>query len=164
MDKDYFLLNNFLFKIDDNHTALIDHILCGEKYIYLINSYHYDGSLKGEIFDQSLVYSPKKGPKKYTKNHMLGMRKLLERLSMVTNLDQDLFIGIVLVNDEVNLSISDESKVYYMIQRNRLSALIKAIESRNIPMIDQKQLEEAINALSVSSQKLKKKSQGKTNK
>ena len=157
VDKDYFLINNFLFTMDDQHNALINHVLCGNKYIYLINSYYFNGNINGTISDRALIYTPKKGQKKYINNPLLSMKRLLERLSMITNLDPDLFIGIVLVNDDVNIDINGESNTYFFTNRNKLNHLIKEIENRNIAMIDQKQLENAVNALSDSSNKLKKK-------
>ena len=157
VDKDYFLLNNFLFKMDDQHNALINHILFCNKYIYLINSYYFNGDITGTISDRALIYVPKKGQKKYINNPLLSMKKLLERLSMVTNLDPDLFIGIVLVNDGVGIDINGESNTYFLTNRNKFNSLIKELEARPISMIDQKQLESAVNALSQSSNKLKKK-------
>ena len=143
--------------MDDQHNALINHVLCGNKYIYLINSYYFNGDITGTISDRALIYVPKKGQKKYINNPLLSMKKLLERLSMVTNLDPDLFIGIVLVNDGVGIDINGESNTYFLTNRNKLNSLIKELEARPISMIDQKQLESAVNALSQSSNKLKKK-------
>ena len=53
-------------------------------------------------------------------------------------------IGIVIVNKRVNINVENESKQYYAIQINKLPQLIKAIESRPIPNINEQQLARAV--------------------
>ena len=157
LNQDYYLINQFVFPTDDNHKGIIDHVLFGDKYIYVISSAYYPGDLTGQIFDQSLILIPKKGRKKYVSNPILQNKKLLTRLSMMLELDQDLLIGISITNDDVNLDIKGESKQFYAIQRNKLPALVKAIESRNIPTINEEQLARAVQGFDKMKQKYKKK-------
>ena len=145
VNEDYYLINRFLFKIDDSHVGTIDHIIFGEKYIYIISAEYYDGDITGKQFDKSLILVPhKKGKKRYIVNPFLESKNLLERLSMNTDIDSDLMIGIVLVNNDVSINIMNESKQYYAIQINKLASLIKAIESRDIPTINEQQLDRAV--------------------
>ena len=53
---DYYLINNFVFKVENGKLAHVDHIIFAEKYIYLIFDYYYDGDLQGNIEDKSLIY------------------------------------------------------------------------------------------------------------
>ena len=53
-------------------------------------------------------------------------------------------IGIVVTNKRVNINVDNESKQYYAIQINKLPQLIKAIESRPIPNINEQQLARAV--------------------
>ena len=69
---------------------------------------------------------------------------LLERLSLNTEVDSSLMIGIVVTNKRVNINVANESKQYYAIQINKLPQLIKAIESRSIPTINEQQLARAV--------------------
>ncbi len=155
--QDYYLINEFEFNVDDNHYGMIDHVLFGDKYIYLITSNYYHGSLTGNAQDKSLILVPKKDKKQYVKNPFKMSEKLLTRLSMVTDLDPSLLIGIIATNDDINIDVENDSKQYYIIQQNKLSALIKMIESRDIPTINEKSLEGVVKAFDKIKQRRRKK-------
>ena len=125
----------------------IDHIIFGDKFIYLINDSYYEGDLSGNYDDASFVYFSKKGTKQYTDNPIQQSKNLLSRLSMSIAVDGSLMIGITLVNNSCHISLKSNSKQFYIMQLKNLSALIKAIESRNIPSINPKQLEHAVGAI-----------------
>lgn len=143
-DEDYYLINRFIFKIDDTKTGTIDHIIFGEKYFYLITSKYYDGDIIGKQFDKSLILIDSRGKKSYIDNPYLESKLLLERLSLNTEVDASLMIGIVVTNKRVNINVTNESKQLYAIQINKLPKLIKAIEARPIPTINEQQLARAV--------------------
>lgn len=155
INNDYFLINNFIFKVDDSSLMKINHILFGDKYVYLINDFHYEGDIVGRCFDKSLVCFSKKGRKYYVDNPILKNKFLLERLCMMTGLDSSIMIGISLVNDDCNSEIKSESKQYYLVSRNRFSALIKAIESRPISKLNEKSLEKLVQSINKMNRKKK---------
>lgn len=144
---DYYLINDYSFNIDDKKMGHIDHIIFGDKFIYLINDSYYEGDLSGNYDDASFVYFSKKGTKQYTDNPIQQSKNLLSRLSMSIAVDGSLMIGITLVNNSCHISLKSNSKQFYIMQLKNLSALIKAIESRNIPSINPKQLEHAVGAI-----------------
>ena len=144
-NEDYYLINDFKFKIGNNTVGTIDHILFADKYIYLIISEHFSGDLMGKLFDESLIVV-EKGSKKYVANPVNDIKLLLERLVIKTEQDPGLFIGIVLVNDDINISVTNENKIYYIIQRKKFKKLIEAIESRDIPTLNEKDLDLAVKA------------------
>ena len=154
-EKDYYLINNLYFKLDDRKHARIDHVLFGNKYIYLINCYYYEGDLKGSLEDHSLVLIPKNAKKRYVKNPYQTSKITLERLVRRSFLDEDLFIGIVVTNENINLEIISNSKQYYFVQRNKLHQLIKAIESRDVGEIQPDELNNLVQALYKNSNKIK---------
>ena len=147
MDKDYYLINNFLFKIDDSHVGRIDHILFAEKYIYIMNDFYFDGDITGKENDKSIILIDKMGKKSYY-DHPITLNKLMvSRLAMVTGMNPSLFIGICVINDNCQCGVTTSSKNFYIIQNDNLRALIKAIESRDIAKINQKQLASAVKAI-----------------
>lgn len=155
-NEDYYLINNFYFKVDDNKMAMIDHILFGEKYIYLISSLYYEGDLSGDYIDKSLVFTNSKGIKRYTDNPFERSEFLLQRLSGLTGLDEKLLIGIVMVNDECNLNIQSQSKQFYIVQRKKFSLLVKTLENLNISKINAEQLDRAVKAIDKLNRRKKK--------
>lgn len=145
---DYFLLNDFLFAYEDNKFAKIDHIMCGEKYFYIINDFYYKGSVVGNENDKSLILIQGDSAKRcYIDNPIHYSKLLIKRLSMITNIDESMMIGISLVNDDCAISVEQSSSQFYLIQSNKFSKLIRAIESRDIPDINQDELQKVVKEL-----------------
>lgn len=155
-DEDYYLINDFLFRIDDNNVAVIDHILFADKYIYLINDYLYEGDLTGNQNDKSLILINMQGKKFYTDNPIILSDKIATRLSIITGIDKSLLIGLTLVNNECRVSLEQTDKRYYIVQRNKLDSLIKAIESRNVGKINAEEMANTVQALNKLNRRKKK--------
>lgn len=145
--EDYYLINNFLFRLDEEHMANIDHILFGNKYIYLIVDYFFEGDLTGEERNNSFIYFNKFGKKFYTPNVLDISENILNRISLLTGIEKSLLIGITLINDRCRIGVESHRKSVYMIQRKRIKKLIKAIESRNVGNINEEQLHDAVLAI-----------------
>ena len=155
LDNDYFLINQYVFKVDSSKNATVDHILFGNKYIYTIISKYYQGDLIGKYADKSLIFISHKGKKCYTENPFNEAKYLTSKLSSSTGIDASLMIGIVLINDDCKVAVQSESKQFYIIQRKRLPALIKAIESRPVESINQTQLESAVQSIAKQNKRKK---------
>ena len=155
LDNDYYLINQYVFKVDSSKNATVDHILFGNKYIYTIISKFYQGDLIGKYADKSLIFISHKGKKCYTDNPYNEAKFLTSKLSSSTGIDASLMIGIVLINDDCKVAVQSESKQFYIIQRKRLPALIKAIESRPVESINQTQLEKAVQSIAKQNKRKK---------
>ena len=147
LDNDFYLINQFVFKVDSSKNATVDHILFGDKYIYVIISKYYQGDLIGKYLDKSLIFISHKGKKCYTDNPYNESKFLTSKLSSSTGIDASLMIGIVLINDDCKVAVQSESKQFYIIQRKRFPALIKAIESRPVERINETQLSKAVQSI-----------------
>lgn len=155
LENDYYLINQFAFKVDSSKLAQVDHILFGNKYIYVIVSKYYEGDLVGKSSDKSLIFISFKGKKCYTDNPIIQSKMLTTKLSSSIGLDASLLIGIVLINDDCKVEVQSDSKQFYIIQRKRLPALIKAIESRPVSPINETQLAKAVQAIAKENKKKK---------
>lgn len=147
MDGDYYLINNFLFRIDDSHVARIDHILFADKYIYLISDSYYDGDIIGKENDASFILVGRNGKKQYSDNPLTDNKKIVNKLSLITGINPSLLIGVCLINDNCRCSVVTTSKSFYIIQSNRFRKLLKAIESRDVGEINKDQLASAVKAI-----------------
>ena len=147
MDKDYYLINNFLFRIDSAHVARIDHILFADKYIYIINDFYIDGDIDGKENDTSLIVVPSQGKKYYIDNPIQVNMKLVSKLSMITQINPSLMIGVCLINDNCRCGVSTTSKSFYLVQSAKFKSLVRAIESRDIGNINKEQLASAVKAI-----------------
>lgn len=143
---DFYLINKMDLPIDADHRAHIDHILFGEKYIYVIKDRYYKGSLAGKENDESWVYFPDDRRKsRYIDNPLKINRQRTEKLGLFTGLSEDLFISIVVVNNDCLLEkYESNSRRDYVVQIGKLNKLIEAIESRQVPKINDEQLEQAV--------------------
>lgn len=155
LENDYYLINQYLFKIDTSKLAMVDHILFGEKYIYVILSKYYEGDLLGKSSDKSLIFISHKGKKCYTDNPIIQSKQLSSKLSSATGLDASLLIGIILINDDCKVEVQSDSKQFYIIQRKRFPALIKAIESRPVNEINEAQLAKAVQSIAKQNKRKK---------
>ena len=155
LDYDYYLINQYIFKVDNSKNATVDHILFGNKYIYTIISKYYQGDLIGKYADKSLIFISHKGKKCYTDNPYNEAKYLTSKLSSSTGIDASLMIGIVLINDDCKVAVQSESKQFYIIQRKRFPALIKAIESRPVESINEAQLEKAVQSIAKQNKRKK---------
>ena len=155
LDNDFFLINQYVFKIDNSKVASVDHILFGNKYIYVLSSKYYQGDLVGKYHDKSLIFISHKGKKCYTDNPYNQVKFLASKLSSSTGVDPSLMIGIVLVNDDCKVAVDSDSKQFYIIQRKRFAALIKAIESRPVGEINQNQLAKAVQSIAKQNKRKK---------
>ncbi|MEA5061055.1 MAG: hypothetical protein VB015_01365 [Erysipelotrichaceae bacterium] len=154
--EDFYLINLFNFKYDDKHYAIVDHVLFSNKYIYVIMDKFYDGSIAGKIDDQSLVMVTSKGKKQYIDNPIIESKAIVKRIALMTNIDPTLFIGISLTNEECAIDVQQTSKDFYIIQVNKLTSLVNAIESRNIEPINPDQLQRLVNDMDRINKKRKK--------
>ena len=155
LENDYFLINQFLFKIDSAKFANVDHILFGNKYIYVLSSKYYQGDLVGKYNDKSLIFISHRGKKCYTDNPFNQVKFLASKLSSSRGIDASLMIGIILVNDDCKVAVQSDSKQFYIIQRKRFASLIKAIESRPVEDINQAQLQKAVQSIAKQNKRKK---------
>lgn len=148
LDYDFFLINDFILRPDDDKTIHIDHILFGDKYIYCIKDRFYRGAIEGNEMDKSWFFYPKMFEKRYIDNPLLKNKERVKRFSYATNIDPKLLVSIVVVNDDCLLFPFDvKEKDSFLVPLSKLNRLIKNIEKRDVSKIDAKQLQYVVNDL-----------------
>ena len=131
---DYYLINNLVIKNNNQLICRIDHVLFGDKYIYVIKDRYYRGAISGKKEDSTWFFYSNQKKQFEMDNPMAMNEKRLEKLSLVTNIDKSFFISILVINDNCVVKNANE--------------LIKNIEKRNVKNMDQKQLEFAVQDIS----------------
>ncbi len=143
---DYYLINEVKVPLDEASEAHIDHLMFGEKYIYVIKDRFYDGALTGKEADINWMYYQRfaRGGK-YIANPFIINRIRLEKLALVTGLDPHLFINLIVVNDSCLLDdINTADQTTFIVKIRKLEKLIKALEARDIESINPDQLDMAV--------------------
>lgn len=132
LDNDYYLINRWEAGIGSgiNEGVHIDHIIFGDKFIYVIKDRYYSGAIKGEMDDKSWVLYQGKG-KRIVKNPVALNRIRADRLSMVSGLNRSFFISIVLVNDDcMVIPFAKNGPDDYIISASKLGKFIESQEKR----------------------------------
>ena len=162
MDLDYYLVNDFSFPTDEASFVVINHILFGPRYIYIINDQYYRGVLEGEHEDLSWMFYPKgrEEDKQIIKNPILQNRKRIEKLVLLTGIDKNFFVSVVLFNNECYIDdIKTKSRNEYISSVKQLSNLIEAVEKRPIEKMDPLALERAVQDIARLRNQFKKRGQ-----
>lgn len=148
VDYDYLLVQNFEFKLDENKHARFNHLLFGDKFFYCIVDRAYIGGLTGSYKDESLIHYKSSKPNDYhlIPNPIISNQRRTEKFSLVTGLEREDLISIVLVNDDCLLSetLDVRNGRDFIIHMSDLPKLIKEIESRHIGKINAKQIEDVV--------------------
>ena len=129
-DRDFYLINDFKSTTGSDETFHIDHLLVGNKYIYCIRDRYYPGALSAQPEDKSWIYYKRKTAQ-YIDNPMLKNVVRTERLSLITGIPRDIFVSIVLINDDCYLSpFENDGGNSFLITLKTLPQLIAILEGR----------------------------------
>ena len=145
-DYDYCLLQNFTMQLDSKHTAHFDHILFGDKYFYCVVDKSWKGSVIGSAHDEHWIYyHPRTNQKQMIKNPLRVNKTRLEKFSLLTGIDEEMLISIVVVNDECTFSCSGlRSDTEYIVHASDFKKLIHEIEHRDVPPFEAQAIEKLV--------------------
>lgn len=131
--KDYYLLNNLVLRIDEETTLHIDHLLCADKYIYVIVDRYFKGGISGAYEDETWFSYSKRG-KKQIRNIMLRNEERTIRLAKYLGWNETkapVLMSIVVFNDDLVLSdelLNIDSDYSFLVKKKNVCKFIKAFE------------------------------------
>lgn len=145
---DFYLINNLAFDVGDAQTLSIDHLIGGNKYIYVIIDYYVDGGIKIDPL-QPISYVYKKDDKKFEiANPLQVVAHSMTKLSSLSGISSEFLVGIVLINDDCNVvSIENGSSPVNIVRLRELSKFIGEYEKRSVKPFVSRQLWQAIQDL-----------------
>lgn len=142
-DFDYYLINQISLENHDNTTVDIDHLLFGNKFLYVISDYYFRGCLKAKEIDNSWIFKPNNKDEKahYVDNLIIKSKALTRDLANVTSLDEKLFIPIVVVNQDCLIEEYEHIEGNpFLVRINQLRKLVETIEKRNVAPLEERQV------------------------
>ena len=99
-NKDFLILNNVFLPVDDTKAIIVDNLLFGNKYIYVISQKHWEGTLKGFEYDPKWLLITKTITK-YVDNPLIGNRfKVSTLMNFLNETDDENIVNIVTINDK----------------------------------------------------------------
>ena len=143
--KDYRLINNFCFNIDENTTGHFDHVVFGSKYIYLVTDQYWRMGVYGKPKDQSWIFFKDEKKRMYIDNPLEKNELRKEKLSLVTGIDKSLFVVIVVVNNDCVVDedvLLNEQNI--ITKEKNLIKRIESFENQNIASINDDQLQNVV--------------------
>ena len=138
LERDFFLVNKFANRTADLEEFHIDHILFGNKYFYCIRDRYYDGALAAKEEDESWIFFNRKRPE-YIKNPMMVNKLRVQRLSLMSGIEEKLFISIVLINDDCLLTpLEGKADDSFLVSLRDFPKLIDQLEAREVDPLDER--------------------------
>lgn len=157
---DFYLLNDVCFDLPTGERILVDHIIGGEKYVYVILDRYFEGTISGShndiywVYYMESLFGNKK--KKEIANPIAQIKSLMEFISLQSIIPQDLLVGIVLVNDDCFISgFENKDANIKLTPVSKLEKLINTYEKQDIDPLEQGKLEALVQKLHDESEKTK---------
>lgn len=136
LDNDFYLINKFSNRTAGQEEFHIDHILIGNKFFYCIHDRYYEGALAAKEENPSWVYFHKNSGS-YITNPLVLNKLRIQRLSLMSGIDEKLFIGIVLINNDCYLTpFQIQSDDNYLSSLKEFPKLIEQLEARDVDPLD----------------------------
>ncbi|MFA5485494.1 MAG: NERD domain-containing protein [Bacilli bacterium] len=145
---DYYLINKLEIKLNNRESLYIDHILFGNKYIYVINDYIYKGVLSGNPQDSKWILKNKQGDEEIIDSPFLKTKHLVQKLSLRTGIDHNTFVGITLVSVDTkitDLNVNDSQN--FIIDTRDFMKLVLKIEGRDIAPLNAEELKKRVHEI-----------------
>lgn len=145
---DYYLINSLSFDAGESLTLTIDHLIGGDKYIYVIIDYYIPGGIEINPKEQLSVIYKKNNEKLEMGNPLRVVSHAMSKLSMSSGIPNDFLVGIALFNDDANIiSIENSSSEVNIVRLKDLSKFISHYEESPVKPFVKKQLWQAIHDL-----------------
>ena len=139
-NNDFLFLNDVFLPIDNSHAIIIDNIIFGNKYIYVISQKHWEGELKGYEYDTKWMVTTKHSTK-YVDNPINGNRfKVRILLNFLKEKDEDTVVNIIAISNKTKFNNIQLQPLENVINMNDLFKLIEDYE-KNSPLNDIKEEE-----------------------
>ncbi len=146
LDHDYYLINELKIR-EGSYEMRIDHLIGGDKYIYLLFDLYVEGGISLQPDDAKWVVYGKAG-KTYIDNPLIAAEGILGKLSAKTGIDASLMVAIVAVNDDCFLTpYRNRGSSPLLVPLGRLRETIGNYESREVPCLQKDELWQTIHDL-----------------
>ena len=127
----------------------IDHVIFGNKYVYIITDYMLKGFVSGEVNDNSWVYFNKlKKKNQYLDNLSYVSDKNIQEFAGILGISTEPIVSICLVPNECDFTVKQlEYNKKMVVHYSSLNRKIKELESQNIGTLNEQQTNEQYSAI-----------------
>ncbi len=158
---DFYLVNDILYRLGGSDYVHVDHVLGGDKFIYVITDCYYEGAVSGKSADAYWVNYFKKGKKRTVLNPILQSKQTLDRFSKASGINTSFLVGIVLVNDDCFLTpINSKRDEPVLTPLSRLGKVVSAYEKNDVYPFVNEELKKVMVSLHDDKERVKNESRG----
>lgn len=146
--RDYYLVNDIHLKLGGKDYVSINHVLGGDKYIYVILDEYYEGAISAKRDDVHWVRYPKKNVKESIPNPLILSKEAVDRFSKASGINASFLVGIVLVNDDCFITPLELRKGEpALVPLSRLDKVVQIYEKEDVEPLAQEALRKAMVSL-----------------
>lgn len=139
-DRDFLFLTDVFLPVDNNKAVLIDDIILGNKYIYVISQKHWDGYVKGFEYDTKWLLTAKVRTI-YVDNPLIGNRyKVQTLIKFLKERNDENIVNIVSLSNKSKFNSIQTQPLENVVKMKQLFKLIDDYE-KNSPFNDIKEEE-----------------------
>ncbi len=146
LDHDYYLINEMGIKEGD-YEVKIDHLIGGDKFLYLIFDLYCEGGISLNPDDKKWIVYDKNG-KHYIDSPLDAAESILAKLSARSGIEAGYMVAIVVVNDDCFLSpYHNRGNSPLLVPLSRLAETIAKSESADVADLRSEELYNTIRNL-----------------
>ena len=123
---------------------LVDHILFGKKYIYLVTDFLLKGFVSGEEKDNSWIYFDNiKRTHNYLNNLHKYSDKNIQEFAGILGVSEDFIVSVCLIPNECDFKIKNyQNTRKHIVRYSAFNTLVKTLEKQPIDCLDESQAKE----------------------
>lgn len=147
-NNDLLYLNNLCLRVAPQTYINIDHVIIGDRFIYVIASKFYYGYIQGKDSDFKWILCDGKDTD-VIDNPLLENETKVKYLSKILNADSSIFVNIVLLSKTAHIDNVDiETGAFHLCEENQITRLIDSFENnKEYTVFDKDDLEKTAAAL-----------------
>ena len=153
-DRDFLFLTDVFLPVDNNKAILIDNVILGNKYIYVVSQKHWDGYVKGFEYDTKWLLTMKVRTN-YVDNPLIGNRyKVQTLMRFLKEKNDENIVNIVALSNSSKFNPIQTQPLENVVKMKMLFKLIDDYE-KNSPFNDIKEEELERIALSLHEESIR---------
>lgn len=155
--RDFLFLSDVFIPVNNEKAIIIDNIIFGNKYIYVISQKHWEGLLKGFEYDTKWMITYK-NQTNYVDNPLISNRYKVHVLSnFLGEKEEENIINIVAINDHTNFDDFNVQSLESVVKMNKLFKTIDEYErNSSLNDIKEEEIERIANLIYEESTRIKK--------
>ena len=139
----YQFLSNLKLSFFNGEELGINHVIFGKKYIYILTNFLFNGDIKGTSDNNSWILNKRRNEGcEYIDNISKQLSEKRGVFSAKITANPELIIPIAIINNDCEIKVEGiNNNSTFVVHYSSLKRLIKKLESRDIPDLDNEQVE-----------------------